>query len=770
MTKAPPSIASLLASWHPRIPNPPADGVYSLRLPVSLAPPRRIGPLPQPHVIWARPNQDHYRIGVGEAWRRDIRKGGNRFAQLDAAVADLRRRWATESLDGESSPPELFCACAFDEEAEMSGAWAGMPANLLLLPQALLEVHGGEASLTLSCTASELVDPEACRARWSERANALFAACLDPTVEERQATALDRREATPDDPAWLDLVETARRAIAEKNFEKLVLAREIHYRKESRIDACAALNQLLAGYPECRILAFSEQGKSLLAATPERLISLHGGRIACDALGGTGQRAAVARGENSTTHSLLAQDPKTLHEHRLVVDHLRDVLERSTHSLEIPEQPRVMALNELEHLWTPVTGRCDGESTLLQLAAQLHPTPAVAGMPPAAASAWLRQHEPFERGWYGGPIGWLGVDGEGDLAVLLRCALLAGNDARLYAGAGIVAESDARAELAETELKLNTMRGVLEHAEPMTPSPPPCGPLSQAFLQHYQELKRKAEAALEVPPLGRYPASRLTDFANYSLRSGGKCLRGILAYVMCNERYRLSPEVATTAMRVVEYVHTASIIYDDKPSQDNAALRRGRPTLHRHANSEAAAELTGLALTLHAVETLTTLEEVESRRRLDAVAYITRTIRAICEGQLLDLYLDRAAADRESLERVSELKTGLGMEIAMMLPAILAGVVGDEQQPIRDLARHLGLTFQIRDDLLDREGDMAKTGKPTGQDIARGRASFVTVLGEETARAIMKHHYEAARSLAMEFEGARDFLINLLDFFVSRDR
>lgn len=456
-----PALEETLSSWPPRQDDLPASGLYSLRLSLPLPHLRRIGKLPSPHVVWARPDRGHYRIGVGEAWRIEIPGGCDRFARLDQTITNLNAHWTCESLTATASPPGLFCACAFDDEAVMDGAWNKTPANLLLLPEVLLELHGNAGTLTLSCAAAALTDLDACRRRWIAQASALLDAYLAPAASEEEGVPLNRSRAIPSDSDWLELAREARDIINEGHFEKLVLARQVSYRSETGFDTAAVLNELFDQFPECRILCFREHDKTILSATPERLISLHQGRVNCDALGGTGPRDGERQGALRETHGALTNDPKTLHEHQLVVEHLRKVLKASTRYLEIPDAPRIMALGGLEHLWTPVTGNCEKEIRLLELVAQLHPTPAVAGAPRAASREWLRRREPFSRGWYGGPIGWLDATGDGDLAVLLRCAVLSGKEARLYAGAGIVAASDPRAELKETELKLQAMFGVL---------------------------------------------------------------------------------------------------------------------------------------------------------------------------------------------------------------------------------------------------------------------------------------------------------------------
>ena len=167
--------------------------------------------------------------------------------------------------------------------------------------------------------------------------------------------------------------------------------------------------------------------------------------------------------DRAIAHRLL-QDPKQLLEHRLTLQAVVEALKPHCSDLHYPTHPEVRSLRTLHHLQTSLQGRCSDDTALFDLAAALHPTPAVAGYPRRAALSRLRQWGDHQRGWYSGFVGWIDRDGNGDLTVLLRCALLDGDRAHLFAGCGIVADSDPAAELAETDLKLAALRNALEQA------------------------------------------------------------------------------------------------------------------------------------------------------------------------------------------------------------------------------------------------------------------------------------------------------------------
>ena len=162
---------------------------------------------------------------------------------------------------------------------------------------------------------------------------------------------------------------------------------------------------------------------------------------------------------------------KAQHEHSLVVDSIQSALAPLCRELALPDTPAVVKLRNLQHLWTGIKGTLRSGVSLLDAARRLHPTPAVAGTPTATACRWLQDHENLARGWYSGIVGWLQPNGDGELSVLLRCAVLQGRSAELFAGAGIVADSDPQAELQETEIKLRAMLEAMQEDAGRTATP-----------------------------------------------------------------------------------------------------------------------------------------------------------------------------------------------------------------------------------------------------------------------------------------------------------
>ncbi len=241
-------------------------------------------------------------------------------------------------------------------------------------------------------------------------------------------------------------VEAIRRVIGEGLFEKIVAANGSRVRLERALETSSVLRRLSEGLRASTRFAFGRERATFLGATPERLISRRGETIDTEALAGS----IESGGEGGAR---LLQSGKDRQEHQLVVDEIRRRLGPLCASLDLPDEPRIRELRDVFHLLTPIRGRLERPRHVLDLVEILHPTPAVGGVPTEAAMEWIAAHEPQPRGWYAGPVGWFDAAGDGEFAVALRSAVLRGEEAFLFAGGGIVRDSDPELEFTETELK-----------------------------------------------------------------------------------------------------------------------------------------------------------------------------------------------------------------------------------------------------------------------------------------------------------------------------
>jgi len=260
----------------------------------------------------------------------------------------------------------------------------------------------------------------------------------------------------------------------------------------------------------------------------------------------------------------------------------------------------------------------------------------------------------------------------------------------------------------------------------------------------------------------------LIGAANYSLEGGGKRLRPVMAWIMGVEQYQLSPEALMPLLRSLEYMHTASLIIDDLPTQDNADSRRGRPTLHTIHNS-ATAELTSLLLIQRAFHEQSSLQQFDAKAVLAMMRYSSQKAEELCIGQAMDLDAKGKQLTLEQLNDICFYKTAIAFEAALVMPAILAGAPEEEIAALKSYAYHAGIAFQIRDDLLDYSGDASLMGKPVGLDAVNNTSTFVTVLGEEGAQQAMWNHYCYAADVLNGLKLRTSFLNHLLNYIVHRN-
>jgi len=257
--------------------------------------------------------------------------------------------------------------------------------------------------------------------------------------------------------------------------------------------------------------------------------------------------------------------------------------------------------------------------------------------------------------------------------------------------------------------------------------------------------------------------------ANYSLESGGKRLRPIMTRMMSVQEYDLDLEQIIPLLKSLEYMHTASLIFDDLPAQDNAPLRRGRATLHQVYNT-AIAELTGLFLNQRAYEEQASLEGFDPQKVLELIRYSAHITAEMCQGQAMDLEAKGKQLNLKQLNDLSLYKTGLGFEAAIIMPAILKGVPDIEKEALKQFARHAGIAFQIKDDLLDVEGETSIIGKEAGRDAANESSTFVSILGIEGARKMMWEHYCLAMEALENVPLRTNFLEYVLDYMLNRKK
>lgn len=279
-------------------------------------------------------------------------------------------------------------------------------------------------------------------------------------------------ESVPSPQEYMEGVQKGVEAIKKGDLKKIVLSRSLNIVPSEKIDIQKLLYNLALhnkhGYTFAVDLHHSEKTeknslsqRTLMGASPELLVSKSGAQVISNPLAGSRPRSKDPIEDKRRADELLSS-PKDLHEHAVVIEAVAEALRPYCHTLHVPEKPSLVNSETMWHLSTEIKGELiDNSVSSLELALALHPTPAVCGTPTDKARKAIKKIEPFDREFFTGMLGWNDINGDGEWIVTIRCAEVEDNSLRLFAGAGIVAESRPEDELAETRAKFRTMLGAL---------------------------------------------------------------------------------------------------------------------------------------------------------------------------------------------------------------------------------------------------------------------------------------------------------------------
>lgn len=375
--------------------------------------------------------------GLGVAWRTGA-SGPNRLLDLDAAIRS--RHFDIPLLAGFS----------FSAHGPQRAEWDGFAPAAAVLPLVSVVRREDESLLTVA------VPPGRATRDVLELLLGLEAASPLRVFEAADHVV----ESRPTPAEWRGSVSEAIAAIRAGSLDKVVLARSVTVRTDIPARPFDLVSQLRSGYPHSFIFGWQEGDSVFVGASPELLVARSGLDITANPLAGSAARGADDHEDGLLGHAL-AVSRKDKREHVYVVEDMQSRLAPLTDELVVPAQPVLRKFPTVQHLSTEITGRLSAPRSVVELADVLHPSPAVGGTPRDDSLLFLEKIEDIDRGWYAGGIGWCHPSGDGEVAVALRCGLLRGTTAYLYAGAGIVADSDPEEELFETRLKFRPMLDLL---------------------------------------------------------------------------------------------------------------------------------------------------------------------------------------------------------------------------------------------------------------------------------------------------------------------
>jgi isochorismate synthase len=390
-------------------------------------------------------------------------RGPGRFAEVAARARELGRAAladdpAEDPLRPPAAGPVFVGGFAFADDGGASPEWSSLAPASLVLPELALCRQGGEARMTLCVLVEPDDDADALVERLLVRAGELAPAAmplLDPDPVERTRVA----SAAP--PSHYEhAVERAVERIRAGELEKVVLAREVRAHAPGPHDPAAVFGALRELFPACYCWCVGTPDAAFLGASPELLVRRDGQRAQTVALAGTTRRSADPSVDDHLGEQLL-QSTKDREEQAIVARRIERTLDPVSLWVAAAEQPMLVKVHNVQHLATPIRAQLADPVPTVELAGMLLPTPAVGGEPRDAALPLIPALEGLDRGWYAGAVGWTDLAEDGEFCVALRCALLRGSVAHLYAGCGIVRDSVPAEELAETEVKLQALLPLL---------------------------------------------------------------------------------------------------------------------------------------------------------------------------------------------------------------------------------------------------------------------------------------------------------------------
>lgn len=413
--------------------------------------------------FWERPVEQNTLVGVGAAATIET-NGITCFTDAASAwrtlLNDAVVTYAHPTASAASSGPVLFGGFTFDPLSPRTQLWADFPDGLLILPQILLSYSANHVALTVNRMVRASDDIEQCVNEIEVSVTRLQDAVERIPAIRREDTfsKFSLHEIRPASE-WMEMVASMVDMIQHGAFEKVVLARDIQLKlhdSPGAFDISSTLQQLRESYPTAYVFAIQRGERFFVGATPERLVQAQDGQIHTMALAGSARRDETEE-EDTRIGVELLQSEKNNSEHAIVVAMMREALKNHCTNVYVSTEPQLLKLKNVQHLKTPIVGELIPGRCILDIMADLHPTPAVGGFPRHAALEAIRSTEKLDRGWYAAPLGWIGASGYGEFAVALRSGLIDGNKARLFAGCGIVADSDPQTELAESCLKFQVM-------------------------------------------------------------------------------------------------------------------------------------------------------------------------------------------------------------------------------------------------------------------------------------------------------------------------
>lgn len=390
-------------------------------------------------------------IGLGHAYTIQHNAKNDRFDAVEAEWINLTKN----CVKGQSElQPILFGGFTFDPQNDVAGEWTDFPEAYFALATYQLVIRDDKAFVSIHLISKDEQAESQFEALRKGRDHLIHAA------QVKEVKTYSKPEITsyfePYKEPYLASIEQVTALIKQKKADKVVIARSLALQFKEQVSSPQVLSQIIHEQPESYLFGLERQELLFFGASPERLVKVEKGRAFSSCVAGSIKRGKTAEEDEAYGQGLL-NDSKNGGEHQYVVDMIAETFRKNCVEMTIPDSPRLLKIRDIQHLYTPVEGQLNSEATILQLTKSLHPTPALGGVPRIEAMAAIRKYEPMNRGLYAAPIGWVDAEGNGEFAVAIRSAVLLNDKAYLYAGGGIVADSEPQSEYEETLVKFRPM-------------------------------------------------------------------------------------------------------------------------------------------------------------------------------------------------------------------------------------------------------------------------------------------------------------------------
>ena len=394
--------------------------------------------------VFGRPAENFALVGIGISRTLTNELGNDLTGARDAIKEIFQDRY---NSDETFLTPKLIGGFRFDNSKIATDPWTSFGDGQLILPKLLFVQSGLQSGVIISpdLEYNELL---------------ILLNKLVPHDSFQTETTFSHsdnvRSKIINETKWTENVSEISQNIRDSKYEKVVLAASIALSLENNWNFDNAFDFLWTNYPECFLFHINLGNGIFFGASPELLVRLNENELETAALA-----ASIARGinqnEDLTLAAELLSDQKSKIEHQLVVDSIVDKLKALELDISVNSVPKIRKLKNIQHLLTPIYGKPKADTNIIDLVDRLHPTPAVCGYPENNAKEIINHYENFDRGWYGGPIGWVDANGKGEFAVALRSSLIMSGHAWLFAGNGIVGDSNPDDELEELLLKFQPL-------------------------------------------------------------------------------------------------------------------------------------------------------------------------------------------------------------------------------------------------------------------------------------------------------------------------